>query len=254
MEPLITVITVCFNSEKTIINCLESVNSQTFKNYEHLIIDGNSSDKTVEIIKNFNNEKIRLISEKDDGIYDAMNKGLKNSRGKILGILNSDDMFYSNRSLEIISKNLEDEKVDAVYGDLLIVNNLIEKKPKRFYSSKYFSNESFKKCVMPPHATFYFRKKFLIKIGYFDLSYSVSSDFDFVLRCLVIHKLKAKYINRVLVIMSSGGFSNRGLKSFYQKNRDMFKSARSHGLENTFFDLIRKIPIRYREHFFLKQS
>ena len=95
MEPLITVITVCFNSEKTIINCLESVKSQTFKNYEHLIIDGNSSDKTVEIIKNFNNEKIRLISEKDDGIYDAMNKGLKNSRGKILGILNSDDMFYS---------------------------------------------------------------------------------------------------------------------------------------------------------------
>jgi glycosyltransferase involved in cell wall biosynthesis len=252
MDPLITVITVSLNSEKTILNCLESINSQTYSNYEHLIIDGESKDKTIEIIQGFSSNKIRFISEKDNGLYDAMNKGLRHSKGEIIGFLNSDDIFFSKNILEIISKKMKDEKIDATYGDLLIVNNLVEKKPKRLYKSKNFSNKLFKRCIMPPHPTFYFKSKFLEKIGFFNLSYKVSSDFDFVLRCLVKHNLRAKYIDNILVIMSSGGISNRGLKAFYNKNKDMFISARKNGLKNTIFDLFLKIPMRISEIFIYK--
>ena len=134
MDPLITVITVSLNSEKTILNCLESLNSQTYSNYEHLIIDGESKDKTIEIIQSFSSNKIRLISEKDNGIYDALNKGIELSQGDVIGFVHSDDFLASPLIIAEIVKKISDKNLDGVYGDLYYVqkNNVNTNKLQMF--------------------------------------------------------------------------------------------------------------------------
>jgi glycosyltransferase involved in cell wall biosynthesis len=229
MNLKISIITVTYNSSKTIIDCIKSVNQQTHNNIEHIIIDGDSSDKTVEKIKSIENRVSKVISAPDKGIYDAMNKGVKISSGDIVGFLNSDDKFFNNRSLEIISDVFINKKnIDCVYGNLVYVNK--KNKILRNWESCEYKTGLFEKSWTPAHPTFYCKKTVFEKTGLYNLNYSIAADVEFMLRVLRVHKLKSFFINENLVVMQSGGISNSGLKSSYIIVKEMIMAFSENNL------------------------
>ncbi len=203
----ISIITICYNSEKTISKTLKSLKSQTFKDFEHIVIDGGSIDKTISIIKKANISN-KVISEKDKGIYDAFNKGIINSTGEIIGFLNADDIFNDIDSLEKIVKNFGD-KIDCVFGDLIYTDK--ENKVKRIWRGSPFINGSFKKGWMPAHPTFYCKRKIYQKFGVYDDSYQIAGDFELMMRFLEKQNIYSKYIPVILINMKIGGISNKSL-------------------------------------------
>ena len=244
---MITVITVCFNSESTIRKCLESVLSQNYENYEHLIIDGKSTDKTLEIIKNFPSKKIRVISEEDEGICDAFNKGLISSKGDIVGYLNSDDYFSSAHALEKIINEISNG-ADVVYSNIEYVTEGSHR-PIRRWEAKDFNKKSLNFGWMPPHTSFYFKKGTKTRLIRFDESFKVSFDYDFMLRILTIEGLKISYIDDYLVKMIAGGNSNKSLKNIYIKMKEDFYILKSHAF-NPFLGLLFKNLRKIRQFFF----
>jgi glycosyltransferase involved in cell wall biosynthesis len=217
----ISVITVAFNSAKTIVDTLMSVATQTHPDIEHLIIDGASSDDTVEIVRMHARTQTRLISESDRGIYDAMNKGIALASGEVIGFLNSDD-FYANASvLAKIADAFQDSAVDACYGDLVYVNQ-DNSRVVRYWKSKPFKKGDFAKGWCPAHPTFFIRKSTLQRFGLFDLSFKLAADFEFMLRYLESGAIKAVYIPHVLVFMRLGGVSNQSYRNVWKQNKEIF--------------------------------
>lgn len=204
----ISLITICYNSKNSIKNTIESVEAQTFNELEHIIIDGGSTDGTLGVIKKHKSID-KIISEPDNGIYDAFNKGLKIAVGDIIGVLNSDDTFYNENSLRVINDAFDD-KTDCVFGDLIYTNN--NNKIKRVWKGSPFQKGAFKKGWMPAHQTFYCRKDIYKKYGLFDESYRIAGDFELMLRFLEKHNIRSKYISQTLVNMKTGGISNRSVK------------------------------------------
>jgi len=205
----ISIITITFNSENSILQTLQSVKNQSFNNYEYLLIDGGSKDATLNIA-NKQNHISKLISEPDKGIYDALNKGIKNSTGEIIGFLNSDDTFYDENSLQHIVDAF-DKNTDCVFGDLIYTDK--NEKIKRVWKGSAFKKGAFKKGWMPAHPTFYCRRSVYEKLGLYDDSFKIAGDFELMLRFLEKHNIRSKYIPKTLVNMKVGGASNNGLKS-----------------------------------------
>lgn len=200
----ITLITVCFNSEVTIVDTLESVLAQTYENYEYLIIDGKSKDKTVDIVKEYIPKfkgKLKLLSEKDQGLYDAMNKGIKMSTGDIIGILNSDDILANKNVFKRIVEEY-DENTDILYSDVIYADSEL-KNPIR----DYVSGENKSLAFAPAHPTMYIRKKVFGRVGLYNLKYKVAADYDFMVRLNKNH-CKFQYFKEYTVIMRMGGVSN----------------------------------------------
>ena len=219
--PKITIITVCYNSEKTIKDTLESVLSQSFDDYEHLIIDGNSKDNTLKIIKDYErkyNGKLRVISEKDKGLYDAMNKGIKNAKGNIIGILNSDDIFATKDVLKTIYETFEKENCQGIYGNLEFRDNETMTKVVRNWNSK---KGNYKLGWHPPHPTLYLKREVYDKIGNFNLDYRICADYDFMLR-MMKNNINLYYIKSVLIHMRSGGVSTNGLKGYINNFKESY--------------------------------
>lgn len=217
----ITLITVCYNSEATIKETFESVLNQKYDNYEYIVVDGLSKDKTLKIIKEYEKKfkgKMRYLSEKDKGLYDAMNKGIRMAKGDIIGILNSDDILANDKVFKLISKEFNLEKYDAIYGDLLFLDEKTMTKPLRKING---GNYSKKLAWRPPHPTLYVKKEVYDEIGDFDLKYRISSDMDFMLR-MIRKDYKFKYIKKVLVHMRSGGVSTQGLKGYYKSFKESY--------------------------------
>ncbi|MDC0387089.1 glycosyltransferase [Flavobacteriaceae bacterium] len=206
----ISIITICFNSEKTIFKTLESVKKQSFSNIEHIIIDGASNDKTLEICKEYSNS-IKIISEPDNGVYDAFNKGLKLATGEIIGFLNADDVFYSEKAVEDIVNAFSNNETDIVYGNLDYVNK--EGKVIRNWISKPYEKGLVKKGWMPAHPTFYCKKEFYDRLGGYNDSFKIAGDFELCLRFLEVNQISSYYLNKKVVKMLVGGISNSGLKS-----------------------------------------
>jgi len=206
---LISLVTITFNSFETIEETLTSVDSQTYSILEHIIIDGKSSDKTLKICNDFGHIS-KIISEPDKGIYDAINKGIKNSTGEIIGFLNSDDTFYDDTSLQLIIDAFDDN-TDCVFGDLIYTDS--DKSIKRVWKGSEFKKGAFKKGWMPAHPTFYCRRSVYEKLGLYDDSFKIAGDFELMLRFLEKHNIGSKYIPHTLVNMKVGGASNNGLKS-----------------------------------------
>ena len=200
-----SIITVSYNSQDTIEETILSVINQDYKNFRYIIIDGGSSDQTLEIINKYKNKIDLLISEKDKGIYDAINKGIRYAKNSIIGILHSDDCFYSNKILNEYARAFE-QNIDLVYANLIIVNN---KKITRKWVSSKFQKNSFKKGWSPPHPTFFVKKEIYIKFGNYNLKYKIASDIDLMFRFLEIHNLKSYHLNIISVIMKTGGISNK---------------------------------------------
>lgn len=212
----ISLITVTYNSEKTLSDTFESVLKQKYDNFEHIIVDGLSKDKTMDIVKSYEEKykgKLKYISEKDSGLYDAMNKGIKMASGDIIGILNSDDILANELVFEKIVNTFKKEKCDGTYSDLVFMDEETMKIPTRnFIAHKY----SKKMGWHPPHPTLYLKKEIYDKIGDFNTNYRIAADLDFMMR-LIKNNYKLSYIKEYLILMRSGGVSTNGLKG-YLKN------------------------------------
>ena len=225
----VSVITVAYNSAKTIADTLDSVAMQTHTDIEHLVIDGKSIDGTAEIVLSHVNPQIRLISEPDKGIYDAMNKGFKNATGKVVGFLNSDDFYADTAVLEKIANAFQDPAVDVCYADLVYVTQ-DKSRVVRYWKSKLFTKGDFAKGWSPAHPTFYVRKSVVERLGVFDQSYKLAADMEFMLRYLESEQVHAIYIPHVLVRMRLGGASNQSWGSVVQQNKEVFNALRKNGV------------------------
>ena len=220
----VSIITITYNSEKTLNDTIDSIISQTYDNIEYIIIDGGSSDKTINIVNSYTNKISKFISEKDHGIYDAMNKGLKLATGNIVGILNSDDVYYDNTIIEKIVEKFKKENVESVYGDLYYVEEENLNKVARCWKSSVFKKNSFAKGWHPPHPTFFVKKEIYNIYGYFDLNMKVSADFELMLRFLERYKISTSYLPEVIVKMRLGGESNQSIKNILVGNKSILKA------------------------------
>lgn len=232
----ISIITATFNSGLTIRDTIQTVLSQKYSDYEHIIVDGNSNDNTLDIIREFEpvyKGKLRWISELDRGLYDAMNKGISMATGDVIGILNSDDFYTSNDVLSTVVREIED--VDAVYGDIHYVSPANLDKCVRNYSSKSFSRWKMRLGFMPAHPSFYCRREIYSSYGSFDLSFKVAADFEQLLRLIYIHNISTKYIEKDFVTMRTGGASSSGLQSHKKIIRDHMLAYKKNGLTPSYF-------------------
>ena len=211
----ISIVTTVYNAADTIQDCLESVCGQDHP-VEHVIVDGGSTDGTLEIIKEFQDDLAVVVSEKDNGIYDGMNKGLRLATGKIIGILNADDLYCGPDILTKVIEVFKNENVDSCYGDLVYVSSLDIDKVVRFWRSGRFDVRRFYWGWMPPHPTFFVRRKIYEKYGAFNLELGSAADYELMLRFLLKHKISSSYIPQILVKMRDGGVSNA---SFRQRLR-----------------------------------
>ena len=220
--PLVTIITIVHNNVKTIRTAVQSVAHQSYENIEHIVIDNCSNDGTLEAIYQQENDISLIISEPDDGIYHALNKGIKLANGEIVGFLNSDDVLKNRNTISTIVQNLMAEDNEAVYGDLQYFSKQRPNRIIRSWKSNKYTSKKFRQGWMPPHPTFYTYKDIYLKYGFFDISYKISSDYDMMLRLLYEKKIKAKYIPEVLVKMQRGGVSNQNLRSIMLKSKEDF--------------------------------
>ena len=240
----ISVITVTWNSGKTVKDTLESVRRQKYTDVEHIIKDGGSKDNTLAICEDcrkrlyFSDEALdskgktmKVVSEKDGGIYDAMNKGVKLASGDIIGILNSDDFYTSDNVLQKVAEEFQkDEALDAVYGDIHFVKSENLKKCTRYYSSKLFRPWLLRFGFMPAHPSFYVRREVYEKYGLYDLQYKTSSDFEWMVRLFAKYHIKAKYLPMDFVTMREGGESTAGMEAKRKVNNDIVGSLKKHGI------------------------
>lgn len=218
-KPTISIITATYNSAETVRATIESVNHQTYKQFEHIIVDGLSTDNTIEIVKKTAQHPVKIIQEKDDGIYDALNKGIRNATGDAVGFLHSDDEYFDNNSLEKIAAGFSQENSDAVYGDLIYISKDSNKTVRNWQAGNYNSRK-LRLGWMPPHPTFYMKNDLYKKLGSFDTQFRIAADYDSMLRYLYQHKINAHYIHSTLVKMKTGGESNRSLKNLTQKTHE----------------------------------
>lgn len=247
----VSIITATFNSSSTIADCLASVNNQTYPNIEHIIIDGSSTDNTVNIIKSIANRVKKIISEPDKGIYDAMNKGIALANGDIIGILNSDDLLASNDIIEKIVKTFEEEKCDAVFGNLDFVDSADTSRIVRRWEGTPYVNGSFKKGWHPSHPTFYVKREIYEKYGNFDISLNVSADFELMLRFIEKHQIRVFYLDGTIVKMRYGGESTGSIKKIIVGNRNIMKAFKKNDiLVSPFYPVFRLLP-KLRQ-FFIK--
>ncbi|MBA0161269.1 glycosyltransferase family 2 protein [Pectobacterium versatile] len=226
----VSIITATFNSAKTISDTLNSLNNQTYFDIEHIIIDGGSKDNTLSLIDNFSNRKPTVISEPDEGIYDALNKGILAATGDIIGFLHSDDFFAYPDVVKDIVDTMNSSNVDAVYGDLHYISAINSDVIVRKWISGDFDINKMKLGWMPPHPTFYMKRTCYQKFGFFDLSYKISADYDSLLRYLWTHKIAIKYIPNVLINMRVGGISNRSLSNMIMKTKEDIKAMKRNNL------------------------
>lgn len=230
----ISIITATFNSGQTVHDTIKSVLNQTYEDIEYIIKDGSSKDNTLDICREYESKfggRMKIISEPDRGIYDAMNKGLDASTGDVVGILNSDDFFTSNDVIAQVADAFEsDESIDAVYGDIHFVKDENLKKCTRYYSSKGFRPWLLRFGFMPAHPSFYCKKEVFEKYGLYDLQYRTSSDFEMMVRLLGKQKIKTKYLPLDFVTMRAGGESTAGLASKKKVNNDIERSLKAHGI------------------------
>jgi glycosyltransferase involved in cell wall biosynthesis len=231
-RPLISIITVCFNSERTIKKTIESVLYQEYNFFEYIIVDGNSSDSTLQIINEFNLDKrISIISEPDKGIYDAINKGINKANGEIIAILNSDDFYYDQSILSKIVAGFSEE-TDLVYSDICFINK--KQKISRYFSSKYFNKYFFYFGMMPPHPSIFVRRKLYENFGLYKTTYRIAADFEFFLRVFLNSDNYAKYLPMLSVIMNEGGASNGTLYRRITLNNEILKSFKENGIKSNY--------------------
>jgi glycosyltransferase len=230
----ISIVTCALNSSSTINKSIKSVQKQTYKNIEHLIIDGGSTDDTLRVVKKIKDKKLILLSSLDNGFYDALNKGIKFTTGNIVGVLHSDDFYRSNNVIEIIADIFEQTKADIVYGDLIYVKKEHPFKPIRYWRAGHYSKEKLFKGWMPPHPTVFLKKKIFDQIGFYKVNYKISADYDFLVRLFNRKNINQVYVPKVLVNMRIGGMSNRSFKNLIIKSFEDYQIIKKNKIGGLF--------------------
>jgi glycosyltransferase len=242
----ISIITVAYNSAATITDTLRSVAEQTHADIEHIVVDGSSQDATLAIVRDQGARVSRIVSERDSGIYDAMNKGLRLARGELVGFLNADDTFaHPNVVASIAAAALRHPTAAAIYGDLVYVKQNRPEQVLRHWRSGKFDPARLRFGWMPPHPTFYLRSDRLPGLGLFNDTLRISADYDFMLRCLSAPGAQAIHIPDVLVRMRAGGASNRSLAALVNKSSEDLRALRQNKVGGWFTLMcknVRKLP------------
>lgn len=246
----ISIITVCFNSAQTICETLRSVRDLENSDFEHIVIDGASTDGTLDVIKDVGQHVSKIVSEPDNGIYDAMNKGIALATGDVIGFLNADDFYASVQALAMVSEVFQCPAVDACYGDLCYVHPVETTSVVRYWRSTPFQLGSFSRAWCPPHPTFFVRRSVYEKLGGFDLRYKMANDVELMMRFMEVHKICVKYIPELLVKMRLGGASNKSLKNVVIQNGEILRALKQHDLPaNAVSFFTHKILSRGRQFF-----
>ena len=230
---MISIITATYNSAETINDTIKSVLFQTNKDFEYIIVDGGSTDETIDIVKSYESEfsgRLKWVSEKDKGIYDAMNKGIKMASGDIIGILNSDDYYTSDDILQTIADAFKCQNVDAIYGDIHFIKDGVPDKCVRYYSSRLFSPFWLRFGFMPAHPSFYCKRDVFDKSGLYRLDYKIGSDYEMMVRLFRKHKISSRYVPKDFVTMRTGGASNSNLQSRLTLIKEDVKACRDNGI------------------------
>jgi glycosyltransferase involved in cell wall biosynthesis len=246
----LSIVTVTYNSVSTIKDTIESVLRQTYNDIEYWIVDGRSSDGTLDIIHSYEdvfNGRLHLISEEDKGIYDAMNKGILNATGEVVGILNSDDYFTSDKVAEEIIDVFSKNNIDGVYGDVHFIHDGHPNKCVRYYSSVIFRPSLLRFGFMPAHPSFYVRRSVYEKYGSYSLDYKIASDYDLMVRLFYKNKIKTKYLKLDFVTMRIGGTSTKNIHNRLQITKEDVIACRRNGLYTNLFFISLKYLVKVFE-------
>ncbi len=247
----ISIITVCFNSDETIVSTLNSVISQTYDDIEHIIIDGGSIDRTLDILEQYNFKNKIIISEPDEGIYDAMNKGIKLAKGDIITILNSDDIYQSPNTISNVMIDIKNNpNKDIFLGDVVFFNKNNFKKIFRYYSAKNFKSKLLLDGIMPPHPSSFIKKKIYDNFGLYKTSLSIAADFEMFLRLFIVNKLEFFYTNKVIVRMRSGGKSGKNLKTYFTSTNEIVRAFKINNLKTKYLIILARLPLKFSQYFF----
>lgn len=246
----ISIITPCFNSASTIRDTIESVLSQNYQNVEYVVIDGGSKDETPKIVAEYGHKITKFVSEKDNGIYDAMNKGIKMATGDIVGILNSDDFYISEDILSSVASAFNNNPdVQAVYGDLLYVDADDANRIVRVWNSTSYTDGLFRTGWHLPHPTFFVKKNVYEKYGFFNDNFRIAADYELMLRLMVRHAISTLYIPKVFVKMRVGGASNASLFNIFKANLECLRAWKINELDVSWIVFLRK-PFSKIKQFF----
>jgi glycosyltransferase involved in cell wall biosynthesis len=226
----VSIITVVFNGERYLEECIKSVLGQDYKNIEYLIIDGGSNDQTLSIIKKFSQELDYFISEPDKGMYDALNKGIRAATGDVVGILNADDILATEDVISSIVVAFEQNNADGVYGNLNYIDTSPFKKILRKWVSKQFVNRDISFGWMPAHPTLYLKKDLFNRFGNYSLDFGTAADYELMVRFLYVNRISAHFLNKLLVNMRIGGMSNSSLKQRYLAFVNDYKAVKRNKL------------------------
>jgi glycosyltransferase len=239
----ISIITATFNSAKTIEDTIKSVLGQTYSDIEYIIIDGGSTDGTMDIVDKYKDKIAKIVSEKDGGIFDAFNKGIKLATGDVIGILNSDDFYADNSVVKNVVEKFMSSGTDTVYGDLVYVDPIETSKVRRHWKAGEYNRSKFKTGWMPPHPTFFVKNSLYDRYGVFNTWMKISNDYELVLRFLYKNNASTVYIPKVLVKMRAGGNSDGSIKKRYMANKEDRKAWKVNQLKAPFYFAVLK-PMR----------
>lgn len=243
----ISIITVAFNAASTIVDSLESVASQTHPDIEHIVVDGASTDGTLDVIERHGQHVARLISEPDHGIYDAMNKGLRLATGDIVGFLNADDVYADTGVLARVSATMEAERLDAMFGDAEFVSPDRPDRPLRRYRSERFHPGRIAWGWMPAHPTLFLRRQVYERFGLFRTDYRIAGDFELVARMFHGGTLSYRHVPEVLVRMRTGGVSTGGWRNTILLNQEVLRACRENGIPTSLPKVLSKYPAKLLE-------
>jgi glycosyltransferase involved in cell wall biosynthesis len=245
----VSIITICYNSAETIETTIRSVIVQDYQYIEYIIVDGHSTDNTLEIINRYKKNSAVVVSEKDEGIYFAINKGIALATGDVVAILHADDFYADNNVISRVVQAFETKKVDTVYGDLQYVDRHLSTKVVRNWNAGAYDPDLFLKGWMPPHPAFFVKRACYKAYGAFNTILRSSADYELMLRLLYKHRCSVFYIPEVLVKMRVGGQSNKSLWNRIHANREDKKAWQLNGLKPNFFTFIQKPLSKLKQWF-----
>lgn len=240
----VSIITVSFNSVKTIEDTIQSVLSQDYPQIEYIVIDGGSSDGTVDIIQKYHDHISTWISENDRGMYDAMNKGIALATGDVIGILNSDDIYMNNHVVTELINRLQSEQAQVVFADLVLVDQHNQNKVLRYYNSGYFHPSKFKYGWMPAHPTVFVKADLYKVVGPFSIDYQIAADYEMLIRILAKQNAKYAYLPKPVVRMRSGGASTASLSRNWILNQEIIRACKENGIYSNMAMLLLKLPLK----------
>lgn len=246
----ISIITVTWNVESTLVDTMESVKKQKYRGIEYIIIDGGSTDGTLDLTKAYSDTIHKIISEPDMGIYDAINKGINAATGDVIGFLHADDMLADNSIIGKIACEFDyDENLESVIGDIVFVKQLDPTSVVRNYSSKKWKPSKFAWGFMPPHPSFFCRKTVYSKYGLYKLDYKIAADYELLIRYLLLKKISYKYLPLITTRMRLGGISTRGIKSLILLNKEIKRALSENKIYTNYFMIYSKYLFKIFEFF-----